>query len=114
MKRLRRWLEGFVSWRIDVVYAVGTNSNIYIYMNEKFSLEEVDAQFYSALAEFEQLISKGVLNLEESNRKRELEEIMSSCLSEIRRYQAEMRQRIAEFEVRNEMVRQYLKMKASK
>ena len=83
-------------------------------MRENFSLEEVDARFYSALAEFEQLISKGGLNLEESNRKRELEEIMSSCLSEIRQYQAEMRQRIAELEVRNEMVQQYLKTKASK
>lgn len=101
-----------MSWRIDVVYDVGINWNIY--MKEKFSLEEVDARFYSALSEFEQLISKGGLNLEESNRKRELEEIMSSCLSEIRRYQAEMRQRIAELEVQNEMVRQYLKMKASK
>lgn len=83
-------------------------------MKENFSLEEIDARFYSALAEFERLISHEVLSLEESNRKRELEEIMSSCLSEIRRYQAEMRQRIAELEVRNEMVRQYLKMKASK
>ena len=83
-------------------------------MKENFSLEEIDARFYSALAEFERLVSRGVLSLEESNRKRELEEIMSSCLSEIRRYQAEMRQRIAELEVRNEMVRQYLKMKASK
>lgn len=83
-------------------------------MKENFSLEEIDARFYSALAEFERLISRGVLSLEESNRKRELEEIMSSCLSEIRLYQAEMRQRIAELEVRNEMVRQYLKMKASK
>ena len=83
-------------------------------MKENFSLEEIDARFYSALAEFERLISRGVLSLEESNRKRELEEIMSSCLSAIRRYQAEMRQRIAELEVRNEMVRQYLKMKASK
>ena len=83
-------------------------------MKENFSLEEIDARFYSALAEFERLVSRGVLSLEESNRKRELEEIMSSCLSEIRQYQAEMRQRIAELEVRNEMVRQYLKMKASK
>lgn len=83
-------------------------------MKEIISLEEIDARFYSALAEFERLISHVVLSLEESNRKRELEEIMSSCLSEIRRYQAEMRQRIAELEVRNEMVRQYLKMKASK
>ena len=83
-------------------------------MRENFSLEEVDARFYSALAEFEQLVSHEVLSLEESNRKRELEEIMSSCLSEIRRYQTEMRQRIAELEVQNEMVRQYLKMKASK
>ena len=41
-------------------------------MKENFSLEEIDARFYSALSEFEQLISKGVLNLEESNRKREL------------------------------------------
>ena len=83
-------------------------------MKENFSLEAIDARFYSALAEFERLISRGVLSLEESNRKRELEEIMSSCLSEIRRYQAEMRQRIAELEAQNEMVRQYLKMKASK
>lgn len=83
-------------------------------MKENFSLEEIDARFYSALAEFERLISRGVLSLEESNRKRELEEIMSSCLSDIRRYQAEMRQQIAELEVQNEMVRQYLKMKASK
>ena len=59
-----------MSWRIDVVYKVGINRDIY--MRENFSLEEVDARFYSALAEFEQLISKGVLNLEESNRKREL------------------------------------------
>ena len=83
-------------------------------MKENFSLEEIDARFYSALAEFERLVSRGVLSLEESNRKRELEEIMSSCLSEIRRYQAEKRRQIAELEVRNEMVRQYLKMKASK
>ena len=83
-------------------------------MKEKFSLEEIDARFYSALAEFERLISHEVLSLEESNRKRELEEIMSSCLSEIRRYQAGLRRQIAELEVRNEMVRQYLKMKASK
>ena len=54
-------------------------------MKENFSLEEIDARFYSALAEFERLISRGVLSLEESNRKRELEEIMSSCLSDIRR-----------------------------
>ena len=83
-------------------------------MNEIVNLEDVNIRFYSALAEFEQLISKGVLNLEESNRKRELEEIMSSCISEIRLYQAGMRRRIAELEVQNEMVRQYLKMKASK
>lgn len=83
-------------------------------MKEKFSLEEVDARFYSALAEFEQLVSKGVLNLEESNRKRELEEIMSSCLSEIRQIKEGLRQRITELENQNEMVRQYLKMKASK
>ena len=83
-------------------------------MKENFSLEEIDARFYSALAEFERLISRGVLSLEESNRKRELEEIMSSCLSDIRRYQAEMRQQIAELEVQNEMVRQHLKMKESK
>lgn len=83
-------------------------------MNEMVNLEDANIRFYSALSEFEQLICKGVLNLEESNRKRELEEIISSCLSDIRRYQAEMRQRIAEFEVRNEMVRQYFKMKASK
>ena len=81
-------------------------------MKEKFSFEEIDARFYSALAEFERLISHDVLSLEESNRKREL--VMSSCLSEIRRYQTEMRQRIAELEAQNEMVRQYLKMKASK
>ena len=55
-------------------------------MKENFSLEEIDARFYSALAEFERLVSRGVLSLEESNRKRELEEIMSSCLSDIRRY----------------------------
>ena len=73
-------------------------------MKENFSLEEIDARFYSALAEFERLVSRGVLSLEESNRKRELEEIMSSCLSEIRRYQAEMRQRIAELEIQNEML----------
>lgn len=101
-----------MSWRIDVVYDVGINWNIY--MKEKFSLEEVDARFYSALAEFEQLVSKGVLNLEESNRKRELEEIMSSCLSEIRQIKEGLRQRITELENQNEMVRQYLKMKASK
>ena len=83
-------------------------------MRENFSLEEVDARFYSALAEFEQLISKGVLTLEESNRKRELEEIMSSCLSEIRKIKEGLRQRITELENQNEMVRQYLKMKASK
>lgn len=51
-------------------------------MNEMVNLEDVNVRFYSALAEFEQLISKGVLNLEESNRKRELEEIRSSCISE--------------------------------
>ena len=78
-------------------------------MKENFSLEEIDARFYSALAEFERLISHEVLSLEESNRKRELEEIMSSCLSEIRRYQAEMRQRIAELEIQNEMLEKYLK-----
>ena len=78
-------------------------------MKEKFSLEEIDARFYSALAEFERLISHGVLSLEESNRKRELEEIMSSCLSDIRRYQAEMRQQIAELEIQNEMLEKYLK-----
>ena len=78
-------------------------------MKENFSLEEIDARFYSALAEFERLISRGVLSLEESNRKRELEEIMSSCLSEIRRYQAEMRQQIAELEIQNEMLEKYLK-----
>lgn len=78
-------------------------------MKENFSLEEIDARFYSALAEFERLISRGVLSLEESNRKRELEEIMSSCLSEIRRYQAEMRQQIAELEIQNEMMEKYLK-----
>ena len=78
-------------------------------MKENFSLEEIDARFYSALAEFERLVSRGVLSLEESNRKRELEEIMSSCLSDIRRYQAEMRQQIAEFEIQNEMLEKYLK-----
>ena len=78
-------------------------------MKENFSLEEIDARFYSALSEFEQLICKGFLNLEESNRKRELEEIMSSCLSDIRRYQAEMRQQIAELEIQNEMMEKYLK-----
>lgn len=78
-------------------------------MKENFSLEELDARFYSALAEFERLVSRGVLSLEESNRKRELEEIMSSCLSEIRRYQAEMRQQIAELEIQNEMLEKYLK-----
>ena len=78
-------------------------------MKENFSLEEIDARFYSALAEFERLISRGVLSLEESNRKRELEEIMSSCLSDIRRYQAEMMQQIAELEIQNEMLEKYLK-----
>ena len=78
-------------------------------MKENFSLEEIDARFYSALAEFERLISHEVLSLEESNRKRELEEIMSSCLSDIRRYQAEMRQQIAELEIQNEMMEKYLK-----
>ena len=78
-------------------------------MKEIISLEEIDARFYSALAEFERLISRGVLSLEESNRKRELEEIMSSCLSDIRRYQAEMRQQIAELEIQNEMLEKYLK-----
>ena len=78
-------------------------------MKENFSLEEIDARFYSALAEFERLISHGVLSLEESNRKRELEEIISSCLSDIRRYQAEMRQQIAELEIQNEMLEKYLK-----
>ena len=78
-------------------------------MKENFSLEAIDARFYSALAEFERLISHGVLGLEESNRKRELEEIMSSCLSDIRRYQAEMRQQIAELEIQNEMMEKYLK-----
>ena len=48
-----------MSWRIDVVYDVGINWNIY--MKEKFSLEEIDARFYSALAEFERLISHGSL-----------------------------------------------------
>lgn len=62
------------------MYAVDRNRNID--MNEIVNLEDVNIRFYSALAEFEQLISKGVLNLEESNRKRELEEIMSSCISE--------------------------------
>ena len=78
-------------------------------MKEIISLEEIDARFYSALAEFERLISHGVLSLEESNRKRELEEIMSSCLSDIRRYQAEMRQQIAELKIQNEMFEKYLK-----
>ena len=32
-------------------------------MKENFSLEEIDARFYSALAEFERLISRGVLSL---------------------------------------------------
>lgn len=78
-------------------------------MKEIISLEEIDARFYSALAEFERLISHGVLSLEESNRKRELEEIMSSCLSDIRRYQADMRQQIAELKIQNEMLEKYLK-----
>ena len=78
-------------------------------MKEIISLEEIDARFYSALAEFERLISHGVLSLEESNRKRELEEIMSSCLSDIRRYQAEIRQQIAELKIQNEMLEKYLK-----
>ena len=78
-------------------------------MKENFSLEEIDARFYSALAEFEHLVSRGVLSLEESNRKRELEEIMSSCLSEIRRYQAGLRRQIAELEIQNEMLEKYLK-----
>ena len=78
-------------------------------MKENFSLEEIDARFYSALAEFERLISRGVLSLEESHRKRELEEIMSSCLSDIRRYQAGMRRRIAELEIQNEMLEKHLK-----
>ena len=78
-------------------------------MKENFSLEAIDARFYSALAEFERLISHGVLSSEESNRKRELEEIMSSCLSDIRRYQAEMRQQIAELKIQNEMLEKYLK-----
>ena len=78
-------------------------------MKENFSLEAIDARFYSALAEFERLISHGVLSLEESNRKRELEEIMSSCLSDIRRYQADMRQQIAELKIQNEMLEKYLK-----
>lgn len=101
-----------MSCRIDVVYDVGINSNIY--MSENFSLEEVDARFNSALSESEQLVRKGVLNLEESNWKRELEEDMSSCISEIRRIKDRLRQRISELENQNEMVRQYLKMKASK
>lgn len=78
-------------------------------MKENFSLEEIDARFYSALAEFERLISRGVLSSEESNRKRELEEIMSSCLSDIRRYQADMRQQIAELKIQNEMLEKYFK-----
>ena len=78
-------------------------------MKENFSLEEIDARFYSALAEFERLVSRGVLSLEESNRKRELEEIMSSCLSDIRRYQADMRQQIAELKIQNEMLEKYFK-----
>lgn len=78
-------------------------------MKENFSLEAIDARFYSALAEFERLISHGGLSLEESNRKWELEEIMSSCLSDIRRYQAEMRQQIAELKIQNEMLEKYLK-----
>lgn len=51
-------------------------------MNEMVNLEDVNIRFYSALSEFEQLICKGFLNYEESNRKRELEEIRSSCISE--------------------------------
>lgn len=78
-------------------------------MKEIISLEEIDARFYSALAEFERLISHGVLSSEESNRKRELEEIMSSCLSDIRRYQADMRQQIAELKIQNEMLEKYFK-----
>lgn len=78
-------------------------------MKEKFSLEEIDARFYSALAEFERLISRGVLSLEEAHRTRELEAIMSSCLSEMRRYQAWLRRRISELEVQNEMVEKHLK-----
>ena len=78
------------------MYVVDRNRNID--MNEMVNLEDVNIRFYSALAEFEQLISKGVLTLEESNRKRELEEIMSSCISEIRRYQAGLRRQIAELE----------------
>lgn len=101
-----------MSCRIDVVYEVGINSNIY--MSENFSLEEVDARFNSALSESEQLVRKGGLNLEESNWKRELEEDMSSCISEIRRIKDRLRQRISELENQNEIVRQHLKMKASK
>lgn len=78
-------------------------------MKEIISLEEIDARFYSALAEFERLISHGVLSSEESNRKRELEAIMSSCLSDIRRYQADMRQQIAELKIQNEMLEKYFK-----
>lgn len=78
-------------------------------MKEIISLEEIDARFYSALAEFERLISHWVLSSEESNRKRELEEIMSSCLSDIRRYQADMRQQIAELKIQNEMLEKYFK-----
>ena len=32
-------------------------------MKENFSLEEIDARFYSALAEFERLVSRGVLSV---------------------------------------------------
>lgn len=51
-------------------------------MNEMVNLEDANIRFYSALSEFEQLICEGLLNLEESSRKRELEEIISSCISE--------------------------------
>lgn len=78
------------------MYAVDRNRNID--MNEMVNLEDVNIRFYSALSEFERLICKGFLNLEESNRKWKLEKIMSSCMSEIRRYQAGLRRQIAELE----------------
>ena len=62
------------------MYAVDRNRNID--MNEMVNLEDANIRFYSALSEFEQLICEGLLNLEESSRKRELEEIISSCISE--------------------------------
>lgn len=53
------------------MYAVDRNRNID--MNEMVNLEDVNIRFYSALSEFERLICKGFLNLEESNRKWKLE-----------------------------------------